>query len=95
MAKFKKGDRITNVLVEEDYKKKYEKLEKFIKDLYPFMSDYYKEKAEGMIPELKENEDEKIRKEIMDYLKGFIPHHDDDLVAKSKVWIAWLENLKI
>ena len=33
----------------------------------------------------------KIRNEIIDYLKGFIPHHDDDLIAKSKVWITWLE----
>jgi len=44
-----------------------------------------------VIPELFENEDERIRKEIVDYLRKFIPHHDCDLVAKSKVWIAWLE----
>ncbi len=25
------------------------------------------------------------------YLKKFIPHHEHDLVAKSKLWIAWLE----
>ena len=37
------------------------------------------------------SEDERIRKEIIDYLKGFIPHHEYDLVAKSRVWIAWLE----
>ena len=46
---------------------------------------------ERIFPELRESEDEKIRKEIIEYLKGFIPHHDDNLVAKSKVWIAWLE----
>jgi len=45
---------------------------------------------ENLFPELKESE-ERIREEIIDYLKGFIPHHDCDLVAKSKVWIAWLE----
>jgi hypothetical protein len=44
-----------------------------------------------IIPELKESEDEKIREEIVDYLKKFIPHCDDDLVVKSKLWIAWLE----
>lgn len=53
---------------------------------------YDKETIEYIFPELKASEDEKIRKEIIDYLKGFIPHHDDDLVVKSKVWIAWLEN---
>lgn len=52
-----------------DYKQKYEQLEKFIKDLYPFMSDYCKEKTEGMISELKESEDERIRKEIVEIFK--------------------------
>lgn len=38
------------------------------------------------------SEDEKrIREELLDYLKRFIPHHDIDLVTKSKVWITWLE----
>lgn len=46
---------------------------------------------EHIFPELKESEDERIRKELLDYLKRFIPHHDIDLVRKSKVWIAWLE----
>ena len=46
---------------------------------------------EELFPELKESEDERIRKEIVDYLKKFIPHCDYDLVAKSKLWIAWLE----
>lgn len=44
-----------------------------------------------VIPELKESENEKIRKELLDYLKHFIPHHDIDLVTKSKKWITWLE----
>ena len=52
---------------------------------------YDKETIEYIFPELKENEDGGIRNEIIEYLKGFIPHHDDNLVAKSKVWIAWLE----
>ena len=46
---------------------------------------------EKIFPELRESEDERIRKEIVDYLRKFISHHDCDLVAKSKVWIAWLE----
>jgi len=44
-----------------------------------------------IFPELEESEDERIRKEIVDYLKDFIPHNDLDLVRKSKVWIEWLE----
>lgn len=44
-----------------------------------------------VFPEAKEGEDEKIKNEIVDYLKSFIPHHDCELVAKSKEWIAWLE----
>jgi len=46
---------------------------------------------EYIFPELKVSEDEMIREELLDYLNRFIPHHDVDLVKKSKVWIAWLE----
>jgi len=49
------------------------------------------EALEILFPGFKESEDEKIRKELLDYLMKFIPHHDSDLVRKSKVWIAWLE----
>lgn len=51
-----------------DYKKKYKQLHNFISDLYPFMSEYCKEKVEGFLPELKESDDEKIRKAIHIYL---------------------------
>lgn len=46
---------------------------------------------ETLIPELKESEDEKVRKEIIEYLKQNVPHHHDDEVLKSREWIAWLE----
>ena len=73
-----------------DYKEKYEKLARLIKDLYPFMSDYCKEKIEGMIPELKESEDEKIRKDIIKYLRS--RYEDPNAVdCKYDKWIAWLE----
>ena len=45
-------------------------------------------------PQLKREwreEDEKIRTEIVDYLERFIPHHEYDLVAKSRIWIDWLK----
>ena len=75
-----------------DYKQKYEQLTKFIKDLYPHMSDYCKEKTEGVIPELKESEDERIRKEILNVFKQLdecttICGRNYDYAK----WIAWLE----
>ena len=74
-----------------DYEKKYKRLTCVIKDLYPFMSDYCKEKVEGIIPELKESEDEKIRKEILDYLseRRIVERLTDTKVKED--WIAWLE----
>jgi hypothetical protein len=50
----------------------------------------YKSITIDFIPKI-ETTDKRISKEIIDYLKCFIPHHDDNLVTKSKVWIAWLE----
>ena len=48
--------------------------------------------AETIFPELKgESEDERISKEIIEYLERTIPHHHRDEVLKSKEWIAWLE----
>lgn len=71
----------------ENYKKLLEKAQKAYKNC---VTGAEKRRLESIFPELKENEDEMIREEIVDYLKGFIPHHDDDLVEKSKVWIKWL-----
>jgi hypothetical protein len=56
--------------------------------------DWLKSLKEKVQPQPKQEwneEDERIRKELLDYLMKFIPHHDSDLVRKSKVWIAWLE----
>ena len=64
-----------------DYEKKYKQLHTLISDLYPFMSEYCKEKVEGFFPELKELEDEKTRKEIVGYLKRNL----------RLEWAAWLE----
>lgn len=75
-----------------DYKEKYEQLAQFIKDLYPHISDYCKEKVEGMIPEFKESEDERIRKDIIEFIKRnhwpFAPVPSDPTLDK---WVAWLE----
>lgn len=67
-----------------DYKKKYEKLVDAVKVLR-----YNNPSDEGIqnwvndnVPELKENEDERIKKEIIEYIKTGTYH---------KKWIAWLE----
>lgn len=48
------------------------------------LSKEQKEKLEGIFPELRESEDEKIRKEIISYIKS------SGAVTNQK-WIAWLE----
>lgn len=48
-----------------NYENKYKQLYQLISDLYPHMSEYCKEKVDGLIPELKESEDEKIRKALI------------------------------
>lgn len=76
-----------------DYKKEYERLTKFIKDLYPFMSEYCKEKIEGMFPKLKESEDEVMRAMAIKAV------HAPEAQSCIKSWginpddvITWLEN---
>lgn len=72
-----------------NYEKKYKQLTKHIKDLYPFMSDYCKEKAKEIIPELTESEDERLRKEIIEFIKISKPEWKNYRDYSS--WIAWLE----
>lgn len=81
-----------------DYEKKYQRVLKSIRVLYNQMKYLSSPEAlaitvtlEDNFPELKESPDEGIREEIINYLKSFIPHHDDELVMKSRSWIAWLE----
>jgi len=51
----------------------------------------YRSIFEGIFPELKENEDEKIRKAIINYFKYGVltPEHPERELIES--WIAWLE----
>jgi hypothetical protein len=67
-----------------EYKKKYEKLVdavKVLRDNNP-SDEGIQNWVNDNVPELKENEDERIRKEIIDYIKTGTYH---------KKWIAWLE----
>jgi hypothetical protein len=45
--------------------------------------------AEWLFPELKKSEDERIRKELLDYFKNKFKKYPSD--HKFSVWIAWLE----
>ena len=76
-----------------DYKEKYEKALEWMKSVYPKMQGSDKEDAEHYFPELRESEDERIRKhivEILDSLPGGYwygqKEKDDSL--------AWLEKQK-
>jgi len=52
------------------------------------LSKEQKEKLENIFPELKESEDEKIRKELIDYHRSMAAQADDYV---HEAWIAWLE----
>ena len=74
-----------------DYENKYNQLHKLINDLYPHMSDYCKEKVEGFFPELKENEDEKIRKTLISNFNVYKNSTWGIISMKCSDIIAWLE----
>ena len=85
----------------EDYKKKYEQsLEKvkaydnalnWMRSVYPTMTDALKEDAEHYFPELKESEDERIRKALIQYIK-----YNVSVISgwRKEELIAWLEKQK-
>ena len=77
-----------------DYEKKYKQLYTLINDLYPYMSEYCKEKVEGFFPELAESEDERIRKWCISHLKAAFRVTKDNAeyqeYLNNKV-ISWLE----
>lgn len=77
--------------MEVNYKKKYEEALKWIRELYPTMvSCADKEAALRHFPELTESDDERIRKEMLDFFKGF---YGNSMIKSVDVgpWIAWLE----
>lgn len=71
-----------------DYKKKYREAQKWIESIYSELSHEQQMEAEAFFPELKESKDERIRKEIIAFIKkrdrsGCDYDYDQ--------WIAWLE----
>jgi len=77
-----------------NYEKKYKEALEKAKEVYnrKDATDGGKLILESMFPELKESEDDRIRKELLDYLneRRIIEKLTDTRVKKE--WIAWLEN---
>ena len=68
----------------EDYKKKYEEALEKAKSMMALPDD--KAMIEEIFPELKESEDEQVRKDIVFYIAA---HHKDD--GEKARWLYWLE----
>ena len=78
-----------------DYEKKYnEALERAREWYVANTNEGYRGIFEEIFPELKESEDDKIRKEILDYIiKGSESYYDIQQYGRGKFgkWITWLE----
>ncbi len=71
-----------------NYEKKYKEALDWMQSLYSGLHGATKEDAEHYFPELKESEDERIRREIIEY----ITLYKDSLCDKEyNSWLAWLE----
>ena len=76
---------------EKKYKEAFERAKQFSEK--PYLEDS-KGIVEYIFPELQESEDEKVRKEILNYIiKGSESRYDVQQYGKEKFekWIAWLE----
>ena len=77
-----------------DYEKKYKEALNWMKDVYPTLEGATKEDAEHYFPELKESEDERIRKWIIDDIKYNMNNetlNNSEYKKKAEKAIAWLE----
>ncbi|MBR4589975.1 MAG: hypothetical protein IKO36_04850 [Bacteroidaceae bacterium] len=77
-----------------DYEKAYKEAFERAKQVHASSVDENKKSAEYIFPQLKESEDERIRKELIDAVQGL---WDDDAlpmplsVKRKNEWLAWLE----
>ena len=76
-----------------DYEKKYNEALKWMRELYPGLHGATKEDAEHFFPELRESEDERIRKEIIAFLKHYHTGEGDS-VTYDNDWLVYLEKQK-
>ena len=67
------------------YEKKYKEALGWIQSVYPTMTGADKEDAEHFFPELKESEDERVRKELCKAIWTYIPNEE------AHEYIKWLE----
>lgn len=74
-----------------DYKKKYYEAQEWIKSIYSELSHEQQMEAEAFFPELKESEDEKIRKWLISQLKIKSDDTNFDLNIMIDKAISWLE----
>ena len=77
-----------------DYEKKYkealERMKSWAKGEHPECFSEAQKTAEFIFPELKESEDERIRKSLINFLKS--PFVNENITDKKVApWIAWLE----
>lgn len=82
-----------------DYKKKSEELEFLIKNLYPTMTDYQKEKVEGIFPELRESEDDRnerlhngVIESLICYRAKLYDEGDKEVAAIVDEEISWMRD---
>ena len=80
-----------------DYKEKYEQALGWMRDVYPTLEGSIKEDAEHFFHELKENEDERIRKWCISHFRECFRVTNDNVeyqeYLNNKV-IPWLEKLR-
>ena len=71
----------------EDYEKKYKQALGWMQSLYNGLHGKTKEEAEHFFPELKESEDERVRKELIEFIDINTISTDE----RHDRWLAWLE----
>lgn len=82
-------------MTQEKKAKKYDEALEWMKKVYPTLTGADKEDAEHYFPELKESEDEKIRKELIFFLKEEIPQCSiKEHADKLKEFVSYLEKQK-
>ena len=81
-------------MTEEQKAKKYDEALGWMRKVYPTLTGADKEDAEHYFPELKESEDERIRKEILEDIRNVKAISSEEYRKKADRWIAWLEKQK-
>ncbi len=71
-----------------DYEKKYKNALEWARQVMNGETGFIRKEVEDVFPELAESEDERIRKELIDYHRSMAAQADDYV---HEAWIAWLE----